>query len=88
MVIAFIFLLGVANFALHKAVLESGHPLLGRLPWYVHMLGGRLTLLTEFLVLLAAMLLASTGWTAASWVYLGYTVLNGVSVWLIFSGKV
>lgn len=88
MMIALVFLLGVANFTLHKAVLESGHPLLGRLPWYVHMLGGRLTLLTEFLVLLAAMLLTSTGWAAAAWIYLGYTALNGVSAWLIFSGKV
>lgn len=88
MMIVLVFMLGVANFALHKAVLESGHPLLGRLPWYVHMLGGRLTLLTEFIVLLAAMLLTSTGWAGASCMYLGYTALNGVSAWLIFSGKV
>jgi hypothetical protein len=36
-----IFVLGIANFAMHKAVLESGHPLVGRMPWFVHMLGGR-----------------------------------------------
>ena len=74
MMIVLVFMLGVANFALHKAVLESGHPLLGRLPWYVHMLGGRLTLLTEFMVLLAAMLLTSTGWAGASWIYRGNSV--------------
>lgn len=88
MMVVFVFMLGVANFALHKAVLESGHPLLGRLPWYVHMLGGRLTLPTEFIVLLAAMLLTSTGWAGANWIYLGYTALNGISAWLIFSDKV
>ena len=53
-----IFLLGIGNFAMHKAVLESGHPLLGKMPWFIHMLGGRITLVTEFLLLLAAMLLA------------------------------
>src|SRR5690606_24177834 len=57
MAVILIFILGIGNFALHKAVLESGHPLLGRMPWFVHMLGGRITLVTEFLVLLAAMLL-------------------------------
>lgn len=88
MLIAVIFLLGIANFALHKAVLESGHPLLGRMPWYVHLLGGRLTLATEFLVLLAAMLLTATGWAGVAWLYLGYTALNALSAWLIFSGKV
>ena len=33
MALAFIFVLGIGNFALHKAVLESGHPLLGQMPW-------------------------------------------------------
>ena len=88
MLIGVVFLLGVVNFALHKAVLESRHPLLGRLPWYVHMLGGRLTLATEFLILFAAMLLTASGWAAATWVYLGYSALNGVSAWLIFSGRI
>ena len=50
------FLLGIANFALHKAVLESGHPLLGRMP-FMNMLGPRASLAAEFLVLLGAMLL-------------------------------
>ena len=36
-----LFLFGIANFAMQKAVLESHHPLLGQLPWYFHMLGGQ-----------------------------------------------
>lgn len=88
MAVIFIFILGIGNFALHKAVLESGHPLLGRMPWFVHMLGGRITLVTEFLVLLAAMLLVANGWPALAWAYLLYTVLNMASAWLILSGRV
>ncbi|MBM0169317.1 hypothetical protein [Altererythrobacter sp. C41] len=88
MAVILIFILGIGNFALHKAVLESGHPLLGRMPWFVHMLGGRITLVTEFLVLLAAMLLVANGWPALAWAYLLYTVLNMASAWLILSGRV
>lgn len=83
-----IFLLGIGNFALHKAVLESGHPLIGKMPWFAHMLGHRLTLLTEFLVLLSAMLLAANGWPVLVWAYAGYSALNGVAAWLILSGRV
>lgn len=88
MVLALIFLLGVGNFAMHGAVLGSGHPLLGRSPWFVHLLGGRITLATEFLLLLAAMLFAAQGFPGAGWAYLGYTGLNGLAAWLILSRRV
>lgn len=88
MAILVIFILGIGNFAMHKAVLESGHPLLGRMPWFVHMLGGKVTLLTEFLVLLAAMLLAAQGWPALAWAYLAYSLLNAVSAWLILTDRI
>ena len=83
-----VFLLGVGNFALHKAVLESGHPMLGRMPWFVHMLGGRISLGVEFLVLLAAMLAMGNGYPAWAWAYLGYSALNAISAWLILSRRV
>jgi hypothetical protein len=82
------FLLGVANFAMHKAVIESGHPLLGRMPWFVHMLGGKASLVAEFVVLLGAMLLVGTGYHGWGWAYLGYTALNAVAAWLIVTGRV
>jgi len=88
MAIAIIFLLGIGNFALHKAVLESRHPLLGHVPWFVHMLGGRLTLVTEFLVLLAALMLAANGWPVLAWAYLIYTALNALAAWLILTGRI
>lgn len=83
-----IFLCGIVNFALHKAVLESGHPLLLRLPLPRGVLGGRISLVLEFLMLLGAMLLAGegmAGWAAA---YGLYTGLNALSAWLILSGRV
>ena len=82
------FLLGVANFAMHKAVLESGHPLIGRMPWFVHMLGGRGGLVVEFLLLLGAMLLVGTGSPGWAWAYAGYTVVNALAAWLILTRRV
>jgi hypothetical protein len=88
MAVVVIFLLGIGNFAMHKAVLESGHRLLGRMPWFVHMLGGRVTLVTEFLVLLAALLLAYQGWPSLAWAYAAYSVLNAISAWLILTDRI
>lgn len=82
-----IFVLGIGNFALHRAVLESGHPLIGQMPSFVQVLGGRLTLVAEFLVLLAALLLAASGWTGLAWAYLTYSMLNAAAAWLILSGR-
>lgn len=83
-----IFVLGVANFALHGAVLGSRHPLLGEAAWFVHLLGGRVSLLTEFALLLAALLLAASGWLWVAWVYLGYSCLNALGAWLILTRRV
>ncbi|ANY19040.1 hypothetical protein A6F68_00505 [Tsuneonella dongtanensis] len=83
-----IFILGIANFAMHRAVMNSGHPMLGRSPWYVHRLGGRITLITEFLLLFAAMLLVAEGWAWAAWLYFGYSALNALAAWLILTRRV
>ena len=88
MAILLLFLLGVANFAMHKAVLESGHPLLGQMPWFFHLLGGRFSLLVEFLMLLGSMLMAAQGSAGWAWGYAIYSGLNAISAWLILSGRV
>jgi hypothetical protein len=88
MLLLLTFVLGAGNFALHKAVLESGHPLLGRVPWFVHLLGGRGSMIAEFVVLFAALLLVAEGFAAWGWGYLGYTVLNAVAAWLILTRRV
>ena len=81
------FLLGIANFALHKAVLESGHPLLGRMP-FMNMLGPPASLAAEFLVLLGAMLLVGNGTVLWAWAYFGYTAFNALAAWLILTRRV
>lgn len=88
MAIIVIFVLGVANFALHRAVIESGHPMLAQIPWFATRRGRRLALGLEFVVLLAAMLMAANGWPGLAWGYFFYTLINAASGWLILSGRV
>jgi hypothetical protein len=88
MALVTIFLLGIANFAMHAAVRHSGHPMLGRSRWYIHGLGGRLTLATEFMLLLAALLLAADGRAWPAWLYLAYSLLNALAAWLIVTRRV
>lgn len=88
MAILIIFLLGVANFAMHKAVLESGHPLLRQAPWFFYMLGGRFSLMVEFLMLLGALLLVASGSMGWAWAYVIYSIVNGLSAWMILTGRI
>jgi len=83
-----VFLLGVMNFTLHSAVLKSGHPLVEEMPDILRLLGGRMSLVAEFLVLLAAMLLVANGWEVLAWAYSGYSALNAVSAWLILTRRI
>ena len=87
MVIFFVFLLGIGNFALHRAVLASGHPALAEIAWLVRGLGGRASLVLEFALLLAALLLAAGGHPGWAWAYLGYSLLNALAAWLILSRR-
>ena len=83
-----IFLLGIGNFAIHRAVLESGHQLIEQLPGFASLFGGRLTLVAEFLVLFAALFLAANGWSGIAWAYGVYTGLNVGTAWLILTGRI
>jgi len=83
-----IFMAGVANFALNRAVFDSGHPLLARLPRSSRMLGSRAALVTEFVVLFFALLLSVRGWPGFVWAYLAYSAFNGLAAWLILSRRV
>ena len=40
-----VFLLGMGNFAVHKAVLESDHPMLGRALFFFHLFGGAILII-------------------------------------------
>lgn len=88
MILFFAFILGIGNFTLHKAVMESGHPLLGQMPWFVHMLGGRVSLAVEYLVLVAAMMLSVNGSPWALVAYVAYTGANALAAWLIITRRI
>ncbi len=83
-----IFVLGIGNFTMHRAVMESGHPLMRQWPGFVHPLGRRIALGTEFLVLLLALMLSANGWPLIALVYLGYTLCNALATWLMLSGRI
>jgi len=81
------FILGIVNFAMHKAVLESRSPLLDQLPRAIHQMGGRIGLGVEFCVLLAALLLVANGHPHWGWAYLAYSAVNGLGAWLILGRR-
>ncbi|MEL7199359.1 MAG: hypothetical protein AAGL10_13700 [Pseudomonadota bacterium] len=58
------------------------------MPGFASVIGKRLTLIAEFLVLLAAMALAANGWDSLALAYLAYTLLNVIAAWLILSGRI
>lgn len=88
MAILITFLLGIGNFALHRAVMDSGHPLLARMPWFYHALGGRFTMVLEFLLLFAALMFAAQDNVSGPIAYVVYSVLNSFSAWLILTDRV
>ena len=83
-----IFLLGVGNFALHRAVLESGHPMLAASRWHRKSRLGRMSLALEFVLLLSAMLLVAAGRGGWGIVYAIYSAFNALAAWAILSRKV
>lgn len=88
MMIALVFLLGICNIAVHKAVIESRHPALERMPGFLRVLGGGATLVAEFVLLLGALLLAANGHPNWARAYLVYSAINGVSGWLILTRRI
>lgn len=82
-----IFVFGVVNVAVHKAVLESGHPLIEQLGWARRVVIVPVSLWFEFAVLLAALAFAHNGWGGAVLAYGGYTVFNAISGWFVLTGR-
>lgn len=87
MAIVIVFLCGIANFAAHRAVLDSGHPLVRQMhaagPW----LRPGVTLGVEFVALLVALLLVAGGSPGWAWGYALYTLGSGWTAWAILSGR-
>lgn len=88
MPIIIVFFLGIANFAMHKAVLESGHPLLAVLPALMRGSGLSFGYSLEFLVLVGSMLLTVSNGAQWAWAYCAYSAVNALSAWLILARRV
>jgi hypothetical protein len=81
------FFMGIANFAMRKAVVESNHPVVeySRL-YFGRYFGRKVSYTMEFGLLVGAMLF---GFDGTTWVIAGYavyTMLNGLSAWMLLSG--
>lgn len=87
MLIVLTFIMGVANFALHRAVLGSRHPLLEGDNGAFLRGARRFTLPVEFVVLVAALAFAfrDEGWAGVA--YAIYTAANAFAAWLIISRR-
>lgn len=87
MALVIAFLLGMGNFACHRAVIGSGHPMIAQ------MAANRLNALrwvslsVEFVLLVGALYAARQGGTAWVWAYGGYTLLNASAAVALISGK-
>jgi hypothetical protein len=88
MFIFIIFICGIANFTMHKAMLESNHPLItDARTSFNRLLGPYGSYILEFFMLTAAMIFANMGMLTAVIFYFIYTLANGAAVWLLFSNK-
>lgn len=82
MVIAIIviFCAGIANFAMHRAFMESDDPLIQQMVKpLADRAGPHITYIFEFLLLVGAMAIATRSWFAALMLYGLYTMFNAMA---------
>jgi hypothetical protein len=88
MLVILCFLMGVANFAMHKAVAESGHPFVEDTKRYFSRhFSPYGSYAIELALLIGAMLFAQEGAVLVVLVYGAYTGMNGIATWLLLSGR-
>ena len=88
MILIFCFMMGVANFAMHKAVAESGHPFVEDTKRYFGQYFGQYSSYgIEFVMLTGAMLFAYEGSLIIAFIYWAYTGMNALATWLLLSGR-
>lgn len=83
MLLVFTFLLGIGNFALQRAVLDSSNPAVREVPEALRRHGGRVMFAAEFALLVGAMWLVAQGHSSWGLAYLGYTAINAAAGWMI-----
>ena len=88
MAILVAFLLGIGNFAWHRAVIESGNRMIAEMPTGALRSLRRVSLAFEFFLLCAAMYAVSAGSPSWLWAYLGYSALNATAAWMIVTRRI
>ena len=88
MSLVFVFILGIVNFTAHRAVVESGHPLLGALRGNTLRTARWGSFALEFIILLAAMLAIEGGQQGWLWLYVFYSMANAGAAWVIVSRRI
>lgn len=82
------FVCGIGNFAMHKAMLESDHPLIAEARGsFTKALGPYGSYILEFAMLAAALIFANMGMTSAVVFYGIYTLANGGAAYMLFSNR-
>ncbi len=82
------FVMGVANFAMHKAVSESGHPFVEETKLYFSpQFSPYGSYAIELALLMGALWFAHDGSLAVALTYGVYTGINAVATWLLLSGR-
>lgn len=88
MLLIFCFLMGIANFAMHKAVAESGHPFVEDTKRYFSRhFSPYGSYAIELALLIGALWFANEGSLAVSLTYWAYTGINAIATWLLLSGR-
>ncbi len=80
--------MGIANFAMHKAVSESGHPFVEETKRYFSPhFSPYGSYAIELALLIGALWFANEGSLAVSLTYGVYKGINAVATWLLLSGR-
>jgi hypothetical protein len=88
MLLTICFLLGIANFYMHKAVAESGHPIVEETKrTFDRHIGPYGSYAIELALLIGALWLANTGSLAISLLYAAYTAISGIATWVLLSNR-
>ena len=88
MLLIFCFFMGIANFAMHKAVSESGHPFVEETKRYFSPYFSPYgSYAIELALLMGALWFANGGSWAVSLTYGVYTGINAVATWMLLSGR-
>ena len=88
MALIVVFLLGMGNFACHRAVIESGHRMITDMPPRTLQVARISSLVFEFALLCGAIYAARSGALHWIWLYAGYFCINAAAAWSVVTRRI